>query len=239
VLSTGKPVLVGEANNSTTHSNGTKESTITTEDLAVALALASFKCDPAFSLDPWDPTRPDGPSLRCVYIANPRTENALPFNFPATSYARTMFEADWLLKQLSMGVDVGKYPPEGPFPSPLPVRDLPLQLRDMGMWDKTPSATERYSRLWIVVEKDTTTEGNVKDSPHPHNSESFHGNQCRFENIALQFTDVKLGVRLMRQTRGSDGRLVDLLDPQHAEPTASDVVFAKFMSQNFEEVLKI
>lgn len=72
------------------------------EDFAVALALTfgTPEQDAHFSLDPADPRNPKGKWLKAVYIP----ENILA----GTYFGQALFEADWLLKQYSMGVYLDK-----------------------------------------------------------------------------------------------------------------------------------
>ena len=44
-----------------TDGSSDNSSTITMQDIAVALLLAYFKSDSAFSLDSWEPTNPEDP----------------------------------------------------------------------------------------------------------------------------------------------------------------------------------
>jgi hypothetical protein len=224
-------------------------SKITMQDFAVALVLAHFGRDPAFSLDPWEPTKPDGPWLRCVYYPE-HIDNNLPFSLAQTDYGRTMFEADWLLKQLSMGVDLNQYTETGPFPSPLPVRIFPPGLRHLGLHDRfelenshqSSSSTDknpRYTRLWITVNREDTIEGLVP--PHetfPVSSMSCSEQMDLGSSIALHFSDVKLGVQVMRMARGTTGKLEDVSDPRLSEPTSSEVIFARLMTDHYDEVAR-
>lgn len=73
---------------------------VTTADLAAALFLA-YQPEPQFprfSLDPADRTNPAGPWLKPRYLPDGLLANS-PFG-------RTMFQADWLMKQYSFGVIV-------------------------------------------------------------------------------------------------------------------------------------
>ena len=82
----------------------------TINDLAVALLCVYGKnSDPSFSLDPNEPTRPDGPLYRRVYYPDEHTGGE-PI-LAGTAFGDTMFEADWLLKQLSFGVNVTSISP--------------------------------------------------------------------------------------------------------------------------------
>ncbi|CAF0726646.1 unnamed protein product [Adineta steineri] len=231
-------------------------STITMQDLAVALVLAHFGSDPAFSLDPWEPTNPDGPWLRCVYYPEHSDDRQdipmhkrLPFSFSQTAYGRTMFEADWLLKQLSMGVNLDQQNAAGPFPSPLPVRTFPAALLNLGLCDRfglenrqtSPNSdnSPRYTRLWIIVDQEQTQEGVVaahETCPIPIVSYSEQNDMG--SSIAFRFSDVKLSVQVMRMTRGTTGQLEDLSDPRLVEPTCSEVVFARLMSTHYDEVAR-
>ena len=78
-----------------------------------------------------------------------------------------MCEADWIFKQLSMGVTLDQYTATGPFPSLLPLRIFPLALLNLGLCDqfelenrqRSSSNTDknsRYSRPWITVNQEET-----------------------------------------------------------------------------------
>ena len=227
------------------HSNNTN--TITKQDFAVALAMASIRRDPAFSLDPWDPTKPDGPWLRCVYYPEQIdiTEKNFSFSLAQTDYGRTMFEADWLLKQLSMGVNLDGYPATGPFPSPLPIREFPLALRQLGFRDRfelenassSNDRNPRYTRLWITVNREETSEGLVPPyETFPVSSMSCSRQMDLGNSIALHFSDVKLGVQVMRMARSVTGELEDVSDPRLSDPNSSDVIFARLMSDHYDEI---
>lgn len=68
---------------------------IRTEDLLVALQCILTGQPPCFSLDPADPTRPEGRWLQCRYIGP----------IEGTQFGQAMFDADWLMKAMSFGVD--------------------------------------------------------------------------------------------------------------------------------------
>ncbi|CAF1436455.1 unnamed protein product [Rotaria sp. Silwood1] len=236
----------------TLHTDGSPDSnsTITMQDFAVGLLLAHFRKDPAFSLDPWEPTNPDGPWLRCVYYPeyNDNNQSCLPFSLAQTNYGRTMFEADWLLKQLSMGVNLDQYNAAGPFPSPLPIRIFPASLLALGLRDRFELESHqtsligdeqnaRYTRLWITVDHEKTLEALFPSHETCSNQLASYSEQIAIgSSIAIHFSDVKLGVQVMRMTRGITGQLEDLLDPRLVEPTSSDVIFASLMTNHYDEV---
>lgn len=84
-------VLVGDA--------GRSVPSIKAEDLAVALALVYGRTpqEAQFSLDPADSSNPGGEWLKKVYIPKEILKG--------TYFGETLFEADWLLKQYSFGVE--------------------------------------------------------------------------------------------------------------------------------------
>lgn len=222
-------------------------STITKQDFAVALALAYIRRDPAFSLDPWEPTKPDGPWLRCVYYPEQINivEKNFSFPFAQTDYGRTMFEADWLLKQLSMGVNLDGYTATGPFPSPLPIREFPPALRQLGFRDRfelenassSNNHNPRYTRLWITVNREETLEGIVPPyETFPVSSMSCSQQMDLGNSIALHFSDVKLGVQVMRMARTVTGELEDVSDPRLSDPNSSDVIFARLMTDHYDQI---
>ena len=232
------------------HSNNI--STITKQDFAVALSLAYVGRDPAFSLDPWEPTKPDGPWLRCVYYPEQISIEWKNFSFSLaqTDYGRTMFEADWLLKQLSMGVNLDGYIATGPFPSlhcPFEYHSTP-DLFQLGLRDRfelenshrSSSSTDsnpRYTRLWITVNQEKTLEGLVP----PYETFSASLMSCSQQtdlgnSIAIHFSDVKLGVQVMRMARSVSGELEDISDPRLSDPNSSDVIFARLMTDHYDEI---
>jgi hypothetical protein len=76
----------------------------------LACALAVF-CDKeidckniSFSLDPLVPSNPEGPfQKKVVWPDNELSGHEL---LAGTEFAEIMFEADWIMKQLSLGIDV-------------------------------------------------------------------------------------------------------------------------------------
>lgn len=115
------------------------------EDLAVALmaVFGPMPQDPQFSLDPADPSNPRGRWLRAVYIP----EQIIG----GTEFGKTLFEADWLLKQYSFGVRFDennrlqerKSSVSG-FKS---TAELSLEEKDRG------DGEERWNRFWIVSDE--------------------------------------------------------------------------------------
>jgi hypothetical protein len=66
---------------------------VTAHDWATVLQCATAGESPAFSLDPLDQTKPQGPKLSCVYYGPIRN----------TRLGLIMFEADWLMKLMGLG----------------------------------------------------------------------------------------------------------------------------------------
>jgi hypothetical protein len=159
-----------------------------------------------------------------------------------------MFEADWLLKQLSMGINLDPYSATGPLPSPLPLRTLPSDLINLGLRDtvelgkhRTSSSSldnnPRYTRFWIVVDQEKSSEGVFPS----HEVFSVSDVSCSEQidmgsSIALRFSDVRLGVQVMRMTRGATGQLEDHSDPRLLEPNSNEVIFARHMSTHYDRI---
>lgn len=79
-------------------------------DLAVALYIF---CNPdiktksiSFSLDSLDEKNPEGDYLKKVVYPDDYEENKGMTLIAGTEFSEIMFEADWLMKQLSMKVEV-------------------------------------------------------------------------------------------------------------------------------------
>ncbi len=112
------------------------------EDLAVALmsVLGPYSGDIAFSLDPYDPINPKGKWLKAVYIP----EQIIG----GTEFGKTLFEADWLLKQYAFGVAIdeqGRMHERKSFVSGFKsTKDLMFELKGQ------TSEQERWARYWIV-----------------------------------------------------------------------------------------
>ena len=113
-------------------------------DLAMALWLTfgPRQADPQFSLDPADPRNPRGKWLKAVY---------LPIEMAGTPFGENLFEADWLMKQLSFAVKVtadGKMEARKlAIPNFKSVRDL---MMDAG---HLPQDQHQWARLWLYSDK--------------------------------------------------------------------------------------
>jgi hypothetical protein len=90
----------------------TKNEDINLNDLAVALLVyyeKSIKCSNiSFSLDPAVPSNPHGPYMKKVVWPDDAEKRSL---IAGTQFAEIMFEADWIMKQLSLGIKVDSINP--------------------------------------------------------------------------------------------------------------------------------
>ena len=115
---------------------------IKAEDLAIALTLVFGRTpqDPQFSLDPADPKNPRGKWLKAVYL--PKEILA------GTEFGKALFEADWLLKQYSFGVEIDDEQKAQDWVSSVAgfksTADLSFEQRDNNY------GKESWARFWIV-----------------------------------------------------------------------------------------
>ena len=115
------------------------------EDLAVALACAFDPRygDPQFSLDPADPRNPRGKWLKAVYMPKEIISG--------TPFGKSMFEADWLLKQYAFGVSIDKEGRKKKRKSSVPgfksTVDLTFERPNI------EKGKEQWARFWIVSDK--------------------------------------------------------------------------------------
>jgi hypothetical protein len=90
----------------------TKNEDINLNDLAVALLVyyeKSIQCkNISFSLDPAVPSNPEGPFMKKVVWPDHEVKKSL---IAGTQFADIMFEADWIMKQLSLGIKVDSMNP--------------------------------------------------------------------------------------------------------------------------------
>jgi len=112
-------------------------------DLATALKIVSgHSLEPSFSLDPNDPKTPDGPWMRKVYYPDERIHTKM---LEGTSLGDAMFEADWLLKQHSLGIKVVQE-------NPLITEDFKYPTGFKSLVDSSFSSNSQWTRLWIVID---------------------------------------------------------------------------------------
>jgi YD repeat-containing protein len=169
--------------------------------LALQLALQPQPLQPRFSLDPADRRNPHGDWLRAVY---------LPESLRGTDLGRTMFEADWLMKQYSFGVSVnadGRVQKRARMPADLPTL-FTLNV-DRG---RTSPQQEVWTRFWIVV------------------------NRCAVEQTpnTVYFSDVRMAVKGRRQVPdpSSPTGLADV----ETGMTPSAAAFAATLTERYDAV---
>ena len=91
------------------------------------------------SLDPLIPTEPDGPLFKKVYI---------PSILEGTPIGNVMIEADYLMKQLNLGVDHNNQP----FNYPKSLIDIGLDFATLAKKFPKNNLQLDRARLWIVIE---------------------------------------------------------------------------------------
>jgi len=190
-------VLVGEEN--------VALPSIKPEDLAVALACAFDPRygDPQFSLDPADPRNPRGKWLKAVYMPEEVTSGS-PFG-------KSMFEADWLLKQYAFGVSIDKEGRKKERKSFVPglksTVDLTFERPDI------EKGEEQWARFWIVSDEMKLRE---------------HGN-------SIYFDVAKMRVKAKKQEPDPSSP-TGLRDVETDDPIAS--AFADQFSELYDEISK-
>ena len=195
---------------------------ITLSDLAVCLKVLY---DPAiksksisFSLDPYDPKKPDGPWMRKVFYPDEVEKRSI---VAGTQLGEDLFEADFLLKQMSLGVKVDSL-------EPLKTVDFPYHqaLTKAGlkpshnMSSKPGSSTGTWSRKWIVIkgfEKDQSSGGGAVGD-------------------AMVIRDLRMGVEARQMQIGSDGKLADKVVQ---DPSNGSYQFAKKLSEMYDTAAAI
>ncbi|MBI5222789.1 hypothetical protein HY990_00040 [Candidatus Micrarchaeota archaeon] len=127
---------------------------IKAEDLAVALmsVFGPIPQDPQFTLDPADPKNARGKWLKAVYIPE--------LIITGTEFGKTLFEADWLLKQYSFGLKIDENNRQQERKSSVPgfksVAGLSLEAKG------DEYGKERWNRFWIVADdQDNDKEHNI------------------------------------------------------------------------------
>jgi YD repeat-containing protein len=171
-------------------------------DLAVAMTLAyrDPPVFPKFSLDPDDPSNPRGKWMKLVHY---------PEGLKGTQFGHTMFLADWLMKQLSFGLEVDST-------GRITRREtMPAGLRDtFALTFDQPSRDDAdvWTRMWIVA------------------------NDFRWKvaDDAVVFSTAQMGVKAKRQVvdpRSKTGLsdVEDAVDPASAR-------FAKDLTLKYDEV---
>jgi YD repeat-containing protein len=194
---TGSIVLLSD-------NSGAAVSGLKAEDFAIALQLAYSDSpeEAAFSLDPADPKNPRGPWLKKVYYPDGL--------LAGTDFGKSMFDADWLLKQYSFGVvaELGKPQRERISSVPGFKSVAALSMEN----DRGANRPATMSRFWIVS-------GEMK---------------IRREGSAIVFDKASMGVKTKRQVidpRSKTGLADDnsTRDPIHEE-------FARLFTEHYDEL---
>ncbi|HLG54933.1 MAG TPA: hypothetical protein VI485_06355 [Vicinamibacterales bacterium] len=172
-------------------------------DLAVALNLAYREPPvfPKFSLDPADSSNPRGEWLKLVH---------LPEALRGTQFGHTMFLTDWLMKQLSFGLEVdsaGRITRRETMPAGL--KDTFTLTFERPSRGDTP---EVWTRMWIVAQ-------------------DF---RWKIARDAVVFTTSQMGVKAKRQVVDprSDTGLSDVEDA--VDPASA--LFAADFTRRYDEV---
>ena len=147
-------------------------------------------------MDPLVPTEPDGPLFKKIY--NPAILEGTPIG-------NTMIEADYLMKQLNLGVgETNK-----PFKYPKSLVDVGLDFDTLvKKFPKKNNDMER-ARLWIVIE-----DAEIEEDP----------------NGVVQVSNVKIGLRAKMQEVGPDGTLKD----GDGEVTRHNQEFVALFTKNYD-----
>jgi len=195
------------------------------EHLAVALLITystNNQYEPSFSLDPWEQTNPSGPYMRKVYYPDEFLHEQL---LQGTTFGEIMFEADWILKQLSLGLSVEQIEPvlkTQPMIYPnnscrtYGIKSLPeISLEQASEAD----ISSTWHRLWIVNEVILSTESSFEDKTNTTGS-------------CLVFGNIKMNVKAKHMIVNSQsGQLEDA--PDTDEQTAAHT-FAAMMGNNYD-----
>jgi hypothetical protein len=200
---------------------------ISLEHLAVALLITystNNQYEPSFSLDPYEPTNPSGPYMRKVYYPDEFLHEQL---LQGTTFGEIMFEADWILKQLSLGLSVEQIEPTlktKPMIYPNNLRETYgiKSLPEITI-EQAPGADIRstWHRLWIVNELILSTESSSEDQKNTAGS-------------CLIFGNIKMNVKAKHMIINSQtGQLEDA--PGADQQTAAHK-FAEMMGNNYDSV---
>lgn len=195
---------------------------VSLEHLAVGLLIVystSNQYEPSFSLDPWEATNPNGPYMRKVYYPDEFLHEQL---LQGTTFGEIMFEADWILKQLSLGLEVEQIEPilkTKPMVYPDHLRNTygvkPISVGDQNI-------KNRWYRLWIVNEVILSTQSNIE-------SQKITSGSC------LIFGDIKMNVKAKCMIISSqNGQLQDACDDDDQQTEAYR--FADAVGKNYDNV---
>ena len=194
---------------------------INIEDLIVPLKIyydPEIKCKSiSFSLDPFEPTNPEGDFMRKVFYPDELEKRSI---LESTKFGEVMFEADFVLKQLALGIA-----PKNLTDFPINIKDFeyPQELITLGVVPthkiKTGSSGQQtWNRMWIVI-KDINT-FNQKDKD---NSQYFFINS------------IKMGIEARQMVVNSKGLLEDMVTQDAQSP---DKIFADRLTQLYDVASK-
>ena len=201
-------VLVGERNISLPEMKA--------EDLAVAFVsvFGTSPCDLQFSLDPADPQNPRGRWLKAVYMP----ENILA----GTAFGRTMFEADWLLKQYSFGV---RFDENGEILERLSSVPGFRSTSDL-MFESTKDFTreESWTRLWIEADD--------------HDSDLYHNMTLELsaDGNSINYAIADLAILTKKQV--PDPNSPSGLSDVETEEDPISTEFAKLFTELYDDISK-
>lgn len=185
------------------------------DDLAVALKVMY---DPkvlnkqiSFSLDPLDEFNPEGPKQKKVFY---------PSIIEGTNLGEDMFQADFLMKQISMGREVISL-------NPLETEnfELPESVQDMGLKSeleyhdkKTNNVGKEFRRYWIENEWIDSVRSNEKE---------------KFITSSILFRSSKMKVLSRILEKDSQGKLIDAIVQDEHDPSYK---FAKYFTMCYDEL---
>ncbi|KAL4454950.1 hypothetical protein ABPG74_006332 [Tetrahymena malaccensis] len=187
------------------------------DDLALCLKVY---CDQtiknktiSFSLDPWEDNKPDGEFQRKVLYPDILEKKKI---LSGSKFSELMFECDYLLKQMSLGLL-----PDCKTPYPYPQELIKLGLKPLSKIIeesniKQENSKQNWSRLWLVCKK---VEGIVDKK----NKGVFLSN------------DVQIEVDARQMEQDSQGRLIDKLVQDKNDPC---YIFAKKFSELYPIICK-
>lgn len=131
--------------------NASEKNLINLEDLAITLKIF---CDPSikhkvisFSLDPFEKTNPQGEYMKKVFYPDELENKKI---LAGTKFGEEMFEADYYMKQMSLGIQSDNKT-KFPYPKQLLSAGLMPQ-HEMKENKEVDSKVMKWSRAWIVVD---------------------------------------------------------------------------------------
>ncbi|EAS00403.1 peptidoglycan-binding domain protein (macronuclear) [Tetrahymena thermophila SB210] len=187
------------------------------DDLALCLKVY---CDQSiknktisFSLDPWEDKKPDGEFQRKVLYPDILENKKI---LSGSKFSELMFECDYLLKQMSLGLL-----PDCKTPFPYPQELVKLGLKPLSKIIEEnninqDNSKQNWSRLWLVCKK-------VEGIVDKNNKGVFLSN------------DVKIEVDARQMEQDSQGRLIDKVVQDKNDPC---YMFAKKFSELYPVICK-